>query len=272
MEEKYTHVIIIGNGFDLNQGLKTSYSDFIKSKEFLSILDNNSLANYLNEKHELKNWIDIENELKEYSKLFDDSDECQTDFVSMTKALKDYLLNIPDQKIDISKPSYKLIKLLKDTKFLIIDFNYTKTTKNILKEIGISDEEIEQRLIKVHNSIDDDEIIFGVEDSARIKQDHVFLRKAFYKSYKAIKVNKLLENISELIIFGYSLGETDHMYFEQFFRDCSRVMSNDPKNLVLFYHGDEGYKQLFMQIDALTMNNLSRLRQNNKLDIIDTKK
>lgn len=29
-------LIIIGNGFDLDMGLKTSYSDFIKSPYFLS--------------------------------------------------------------------------------------------------------------------------------------------------------------------------------------------------------------------------------------------
>ncbi|ALU75278.1 hypothetical protein F7642_10905 [Tenacibaculum finnmarkense genomovar ulcerans] len=58
-------VIIIGNGFDLSIGLKTSYSDFIKSIEFQELLKNeNLLAKHLNGIHTLQNWIDIENELK----------------------------------------------------------------------------------------------------------------------------------------------------------------------------------------------------------------
>ncbi len=60
--------IIIGNGFDINLGLPTSYTDFVKSTHFDDMVKRgNELAKYLKSKFELQNWIDIENELKTYS-------------------------------------------------------------------------------------------------------------------------------------------------------------------------------------------------------------
>ena len=60
--------IIIGNGFDINLGLPTSYTDFVKSTHFNDMVKRgNELAKYLKSKFELQNWIDIENELKTYS-------------------------------------------------------------------------------------------------------------------------------------------------------------------------------------------------------------
>ena len=42
-------IIIIGNGFDLSLGLKTSYKDFIESDSFTLLLNKeNSLTIYLN--------------------------------------------------------------------------------------------------------------------------------------------------------------------------------------------------------------------------------
>lgn len=63
-----SHVFIIGNGFDLNLGLDTSYKDFIESSFFTRNLGENglSLFNHLNEVSK-SNWIDIEKELAIYS-------------------------------------------------------------------------------------------------------------------------------------------------------------------------------------------------------------
>ena len=64
-------LLILGNGFDLNLGLKTSYADFIKDTFDINKECEDDLCNYMVEvfKEGDKNWIDIENELKEYSGL-----------------------------------------------------------------------------------------------------------------------------------------------------------------------------------------------------------
>lgn len=68
-------ILIIGNGFDLNLGLKTSYSDFLASDEFLELSEDSSnlLVSYLNEQAKSSRkdrlWVDIEHELKSYATL-----------------------------------------------------------------------------------------------------------------------------------------------------------------------------------------------------------
>lgn len=75
----YKVLLILGNGFDLSLGLKTSYVNFIESNLFqkrvaihhypnarIDIHDKN-IHNYLSNQKKLKNWIDVEMELKEYA-------------------------------------------------------------------------------------------------------------------------------------------------------------------------------------------------------------
>jgi|GEM_PF-3326905 hypothetical protein len=55
-ELQYDLVLIIGNGFDLNFGLKTSYSDFLSSKQFKNLIEsNNKLALHLSNNQKLNN-------------------------------------------------------------------------------------------------------------------------------------------------------------------------------------------------------------------------
>ena len=60
-------IIILGIGFDIANNYKTSYSDFIKSYEFNSLLKNNHLAQKINEQHNIQNWVDVEMEIANYS-------------------------------------------------------------------------------------------------------------------------------------------------------------------------------------------------------------
>ena len=64
---KYENVLVIGNGFDLNLGLETSYSDYLSSKYFKYLLGTNTLARYLESRKKESKWVDIEKELYQYS-------------------------------------------------------------------------------------------------------------------------------------------------------------------------------------------------------------
>ncbi|MCM1441733.1 MAG: bacteriophage abortive infection AbiH family protein, partial [Roseburia sp.] len=59
-------LVIIGNGFDLNLGLKTSYRHFVESEECRTLLSkgHNYLLKTILGKYHLCNWVDIEEELK----------------------------------------------------------------------------------------------------------------------------------------------------------------------------------------------------------------
>lgn len=61
-------LLIVGNGFDLSMGFKTSYGDFMKSSFFPKF--DSTLCSYLRKQfQENMGWIDIENELSEFSNV-----------------------------------------------------------------------------------------------------------------------------------------------------------------------------------------------------------
>ena len=207
---KYQSALIIGNGFDLSLGLSTSYMDFVNSDEFQILLNmQNQLAIYLKVNAELQNWIDIENELKLYSKN-EDNAKFKTEYEALCKQLVVYINNIDYSSINKNSKAYEVLTNLSSTKNnIILDFNYTASTRLILKQCGLSDEDIDNRLIKVHGEASNNDIIFGVEDNAGIKKEHVFLRKAYNIKYKALNFSELYDRIKSVAIFGHSLGETD---------------------------------------------------------------
>jgi hypothetical protein len=276
INKAYTDILIIGNGFDLNQKLLTSYSDFIKSKQFTDLQGkNNYFVDYLSKRFNIQKWIDVENELKLYSRnkaIQEAINSFKEEFIIVCNALKEYLIKIDYTSIDKNAYSYKAIEKIKDKDFLILDFNYTETTKLILEELGVDREDIEKRLIKIHGDLKT-EIIFGIEDNVNIEKNHVFLRKAYNKNFTSINLKVPIESCQSLYFFGHSLGETDHMYFKPFFEKYSMPQYfGKGKKIELYHFGEEGYSQLFMQIDAMTNRHLSIFRQNNEIEFIDTSK
>lgn len=267
-DQNINQLIIIGNGFDLDQNLKTRYSDFVCSTEFKSLINSgNFLASYLEKEYKPQLWFDVENKLKEYSNNQNAVEEInfEQDFMALSDALKNYLNNLTYDNLDETAYSFKLLKAIQNENFLILDFNYTRTTEIILLKLGLEKQKIDERLIKVHGSVDDPEVIFGTEDDAIIKPKHIFLKKSYNPHFKAIDINQNLENIQNIYIFGHSLGETDHMYFKNFFQTFSMSNSFDnQKTIVLFYCDREGYNQLHIQLDRLTNYNLTAFKQNNR--------
>ena len=64
---QYDKLLVIGNGFDLALGLKTSYLDFMRWLKNEHYMDYAYLYRYLSSELNQKRWIDIENELRVYS-------------------------------------------------------------------------------------------------------------------------------------------------------------------------------------------------------------
>lgn len=121
---KYQSALIIGNGFDLSLGLSTSYMDFVNSDEFQILLNmQNQLAIYLKVNAELQNWIDIENELKLYSKN-EDNAKFKTEYEALCKQLVVYINNIDYSSIVFGSNGWnnaiRHIYQLKDRKFELV--------------------------------------------------------------------------------------------------------------------------------------------------------
>jgi hypothetical protein len=269
-------VIIIGNGFDLSLGLKTSYNDFVESNYFESLLKaDNSLAKYLNARQSLHNWIDIENELKKYSKGQSNNDRFLEDFKGVSSALKEFLNKVNLSEFDREQPAIKTFQSIKDMPTLIIDFNYTDTVSKIsdFLDLKIADEDSHFHHLKIHGTLENDDLIFGVEDKADIIPKHIFLKKSVNKSFQPIDFSKEILNSSNFIIFGHSLGETDHMYFEDYFKHASLPSeTRGYQNIVIYHYGEESYYDLFAQLDKLTQKKITKLKQLNNLVFTNTKK
>ena len=235
----------------------------------------NELAKHLKSKFELQNWIDIEKELKTYSIEKSDA-SFKFNYQLLTYALINYLEELDYSLMKRTSTAYRLIESISEScnSFNILDYNYTKSIEIILRNNFVDEDTIKNSLIKVHGEAAKNDIIFGVEDNASIKPEHVFLRKAFPRHYKALNLRSLFEKTKRIIFFGHSLGETDHTYFQNLFSDScqdgSSYSSNKfNKRFEFIYYKDEGYDNLMQQIDDLTYHQLTVFKQFNNVKFLD---
>lgn len=295
--EDYKTVLIIGNGFDLSLKYPTSYSDFMKSQHFTDLVskNDNCLARYLTYKRETTgNWIDVEKELATYSNIINSASSIEhkmpkklredksytnimesfrKEYIQLCIALKEYLEELESQKrfnegYDKS-PAYKLIQMISNERKLcyIVNFNYTTFAKIIINHF---DNCRNFKIQWIHGSLKDD-IVFGVQDNMELQREHVFLYKSHNKRQKVRGLPLILENADKIIFFGYSLGETDHSYFDDFFKNQTKKDCRS-KSLVFYHYGQDAYDDIIWQLKTLTNNRTSYLNQYNTIEFEDSSK
>lgn len=296
--EDYKTVLIVGNGFDLNLKFSTSYSDFMGSRYFeeLIIEDNNCLAHYLNYKKKKDgNWIDIEKELGVYANILKSESSMKyelpfwitgiqsitnipigfrQEYFRLCNALKEYLVNIENDAknnhTDITKSiAYTLIRDIQYDRipYYVVNFNYTRFVEHI---INLFDPIPECKILQIHGSLKND-IVFGVQDSLSLNREHVFLYKSHNINKNVRGLPKILENANKIIFFGYSLGETDHSYFDDFFKSQTNPKCRT-KTFVFYHYGPDAYDDIIWQLKILTNDRLSYLSQHNSLIFKDSSK
>jgi hypothetical protein len=249
---------IIGNGFDLDLGIKSGYNDFLKSDQFKNLVNPNTecdFAKYLfkqiNNESEVK-WVDIEIELKRYvNNICSKSPTAfKEEFNSLTKALQSYLLSVNVlNPIDESKGSIRLVKkIINDLKGTqsttrIINFNYTSNIVQLVDNLNRKNYSTTLiDLINVHGKLNE-EIILGIEDGALIdqKEDFVFLKKGMNDSYSNNKWHQSYLEAKEITIFGHSLGESDQDVFKPMFENLLQTRSMSKVINIYFHPKDVGY-------------------------------
>jgi len=270
-----SHVLIIGNGFDLNLGLKTSYKDFIGSEFFTRNLEDSNLPLFKHlEEVNKTNWIDIEKELESYSKSEVETYAFLLEYKKLCEELKSYIKSIELADVDQKSHAYRLLENIKGEQFFILNFNYTNSVEVILNSLGVPKYKIDESIIHVHGSVKQDDIIFGVDEGASINNEHSFLRKTSSSLYDGEQVREALNGFECLSIFGHSLGESDHMYFE-----CFKNLSmgghhrarKQRESLNLYYYDEMAKYQLLSQIYTLSGRKMGRLKDNlasfNEIDV-----
>ena len=251
----YTIAFLIGNGFDLDLGLKTSYMDFLNSKHFPK--DETSsyfIQNIINASR--NNWIDLELELKRYADndytgngFRDDIDYFEEVYNKMQYGLYEYIASCEKRNLINDKCcAFQLInKIAEIQNSKIITFNYT----NVKAKEGIC---FDKEVVHAHGSISNKDIILGIQDNVDIEEDYHHLIKSHNDAYRSCNIREVLRTSDEVILFGLSLGETDYHYFEDFFLEQSGLSGKDVKKKVIrIYTYDENSRQAILR-NLRTMN------------------
>lgn len=244
-------IIILGNGFDLDLGLKTSYSEFAGSLQWKELMDNNAhsldeswLLGFLKSKYDVNQWIDIESALLEYaldktkSHIMAYASEDAKDFNALCQALKTYLRDQQDHFSpsvhSVASEFMKLIASLSGQSSLY-SFNYTDL--NVLA--GKYSLTMNHTVHHIHGSLaDDDDIILGIETGERIDDQYAFLFKTQNRHYTHTNILKDLRDKEEYVFFGHSLNGMDYEYFKYTFQDLAILSRAKPLRLTIITKDD----------------------------------
>jgi len=246
------NIFIIGNGFDLDLGLKTKYSDFAHSDYWPqydgSIIPN--LKSYLEDKRDTESWFDIENELLNYARadgehtrsIFDlASYNVRRDMEYFAKIQSSLCLYIREQQTkELKKSSVasQVLKLIQQNGYFnsIYTFNYTNLNE-IAAKLNLS---TSMRYTHIHGCVDDESIILGV-DETKLMEGYELLHKTMSASYRSHNIFNDLSAATEVVIFGLSFGQIDYTYLDRFFQSQSgrEHIAEDKKKYITIFTKDE---------------------------------
>lgn len=275
-------VVIIGNGFDLDLGLRTSYRDFVSSLDCKKLQQGgrNNLLSMILDKFHLHNWIDLEEELKQLairhnSIVLPKHRDFKAEFQDISKCLLNYLKGIQDslkKEEDLRKISCAamLLKLMCEypSEFEIYNFNYTDLNK-FARFLGY---EGCLHFTSVHGNLNSDAIILGFEDDVPELRDFHYMIKTFNANYCTSHVRESLSKAREVIIFGHSLGSTDYPYFSDFFasRSSGSLESNISTKIAIVTSNEDSKLSILKQLKTMNNNRTNILLDKNDVTFFTT--
>lgn len=257
--------LIIGNGFDIDMGLPSRYSDFIRSKEWQGVVKrvNSFLTDSSYSNHSLiaqlqlasmdSMWFDIEQELSKFIKSHPTNSqqeigEIKEEFDLIKEGLANYLKRITNSfTADNSKLSTALHYRMRECPLTVTEiyFNYTYPHQYI--KLPIQQEIFngaQHWFTFVHGSLKDNDIVLGcdLQEGEQVNRQLSFM----YKYNQLKKANHIARHIleaKEIIFFGHSINEMDFGYFKEFFK----VASASPipiRHLTIITYDDESERNI----------------------------
>lgn len=257
MDLKYKLLLIIGNGFDLDLNLKTSYKSFVESTEFKEHLKDGEVESLIRDtqdfiykdfvqrsqflykqgtksifpmlaaKTSLQNWIDIEQQLA---------------LIAHNRKNIGYAIHNGVELLDLlpieKKSFYELHSCLKN---YLDGLPYEQISKgssayrlfSILNQypefvhVKSFNYTVWDKIFKnktqiipehIHGRLDDSSLIIGIQDNIDIAPEYNYMIKTFSENFRSHDLIPELRSADEVIFFGHSFGETDYHYFEDFFK------------------------------------------------------
>ena len=270
------NLVIIGNGFDLAHNLKTSYGYFINDitthpKEYniqpIQLANNKLISSLIESEKEL--WSDIEYAYYEILRNFDNKKHLQNTFGDVWKYENINELNLDFDQIKIwlcqylereeakfipNKNYEQFFDSLSKQDAVILNFNYTKTVDDYIKQKNLNIE-----VIHIHGELNNPEnpIIFGFAASnAESKELLIHNNNNYVQNIK--KFNYLYTNNEDrlkkhlkskefnLFVLGHSCGISDKLILSQIL-NYEGVFKIYP-----FYFNDrKGYFETMVNIDRI---------------------
>jgi len=230
---------LIGNGFDVNLGMKTKYTDFY---DYLFSKKDPILNNFFAKKlSKYVLWSELEYQLGQICEFIDSETKLQ-DFINFFNNLNAKLYEYIYLQQTVFKTNYEnssnVFQFLDDFKKFIIGhlyeensnitfltFNYTQTLEYILSDLEKSNYyNSSSEIIHIHGIVDENEpIYFGVNDINQIKNEKYkkelyktlckpFLNKMLY-SKKIEKASNIISCSDNIVTYGLSFGNTDAFWW-----------------------------------------------------------
>lgn len=276
--------LVVGNGFDLDVGLKTRYIDFAESKWWpfkeARLQDGyETLAYTLNRKSRLERWFDVEEALYDYARIDGKlvlpptiySQDKKT-YEELNKRLILFLKDIEDD-LEPSKDS-KAVRVLdefynKDGEKRIYTFNYTD-----LSWIAQVNEVYYDRSVPctyIHGSIGNRQIILGVGSNRDLMKDYNLFYKTSSPIYQSSGIINDLLDSDEIIIFGHSLGTNDYPYFESAFRKAASLDTNSSvkrRNITIYTKSYDDRLDIEFHLRQMVGSDITLLKNLNDFRII----
>lgn len=290
-------ILVIGNGFDLDLGLKTKYSDFAKSNYWPTVdykslpitpnghildLDDEpqyfSMQDYIETIRksvlEDKTWFDLEKELLNFAagyafnNTFSTANEDKIYFNNLRLGLQKFIAQEQDNCPTRIKENSCAANVLKANCFdMVYSLNYTDINRfgNIL---GLSQEIQCQHL---HGILSNNSIILGVNE-AKLAPGYEWLHKTSSRHYPSHDVYYTLKDASDIIFFGLSFGSIDFVYYERFFQELSSgnaVTESNKQNITIVTKNDNSHLEIKNRIREMNVD-VQRLYEQSHLNFIIT--
>lgn len=248
-----THVaLVIGNGFDLDLGLKTRYIDFANSPEWKEFIEMSgtivasgfpvALINHLRGARTGHCWFDIEEEIYKFVTTHNGISDNQIGLIRMEYEklkfhLRKYLCRVAtiDNTASISLAKNLMMRVLGLNPCLyILSFNYTNCF-----HLCQCTKPVNCKFIPVHGTLSTADFILGCRNYDSLKGNTGL--DFMYKPENNLMEELFLQNIekaSEVIIYGHSLNKMDFCYFEKYFDTMSSSLHSSDKHLTIFCKDD----------------------------------
>ncbi|MCI9423497.1 MAG: hypothetical protein HFG81_12435 [Dorea sp.] len=269
---------LIGNGFDINVGLKTRYTDFYR---YYIPKKNDELSNEIEK--DISKWSELELSLGRFTKELKDKkifwkceaalEECLLDYldevmkgINITStekrediahvirySLTDFYEEFPDEIKSYIKEI--LSDESKQKEYSFITFNYTDVLERCLETV----EEFFidwffsaiKEVVHIHGTIKSKDIVLGVNDDGQIEdkefKNNRLDRQRLIKeeiiehngNTNKKKAYKIIDSSSIICIFGMSIGVTDKVWWQYI---AEWLQKDKNRRLIIFVKDEKVYQ------------------------------